>query len=205
MHMMKNNGTMTNVEAFTNHFIAEVPSLSYEGCYTRFDEFYKKTFHQLESLITPVPTGRQVIKQALDNGLKVAVATNPIFPERASLYRLKWANIADLDVTYTTTAENSRYCKPQPEYYQDILEVLGRSPEDCLMVGNDEVSDMSASVVGIKTYLVENEEEIARLGMISAQVETHARESGGDNQFPIDWRGPLQNVVNILIDSPREQ
>ena len=35
-----------------------------------------------------------------------------------------------------TTYENSRYCKPNPDYYREILDKLGLLPEDCIMVGN---------------------------------------------------------------------
>ncbi len=200
LHMIKNNGAMTNVEAFTNHFLADLPSLSYQECYTRFDEFYQESFQQLESLIIPAHAGCQVIKHALDRDLQVAIATNPIFPERATAQRLKWANIADLEINLVTNAENMCYCKPKPEYYQKILEILGRQPQECLMVGNDAVSDMSASTIGIKTYLVENEEEIARLGMVSAQAGNQAREGVGETQFQINWRGPLHDVEHILLE-----
>lgn len=199
-HMMKNNGAITNVEAFTHHFLADFPSLNYEECYTRFDQFYKEAFPKLDSLIRPAITGRQLLQRTLEAGLQVAIATNPIFPERATMQRLKWANIADLDITLVTDAENMSYCKPRPEYYQKILDILGRQPQECLMVGNDMVSDMSASVIGIKTYLVENKEEIAQLGMISAQIGNQAREVVGETKFQIDWRGPLHKVEHVLFE-----
>ncbi len=198
-HMMKNNGTMTNVEAFTHHFLADSSSLSYKECFDRFDQFYKQTFPELSALVSPTITGRNLLQRALEAGLQVAIATNPIFPERATVHRLKWANIADLDLTLVTDAENMSYCKPRPEYYLEILGILGRQPQECLMVGNDKVSDMSASVIGIRTYLIENQEEMARLGMLSAQIGDQAREVVGETRFQIDWRGPLHKVELVLF------
>jgi FMN phosphatase YigB (HAD superfamily) len=199
-HMMKNDGTMSNVEAFTHHFLAASPALSYEECFDRFDRFYTETFPELSSLVSPALTGRHLLQRALEAGLQVVIATNPIFPERATVHRLRWANIADLDISLVTDAENMSYCKPRPEYYQKILDILGRQPPECLMVGNDMVSDMSASVLGIRTYLVENEEEIARLGMLSAQIGNQAREVVGETKFQIDWRGPLHKVEHVLFE-----
>ncbi len=198
--MMKNNGAMSNVEAFTNHFLADLPSLDYESCYNRFDQFYQGAFQHLGSLTTPAIAGRQLVQHALEAGLKVVIATNPIFPERATTHRLKWANIADLDINLITDAENMSYCKPRPEYYQKILEILGNQPQECLMVGNDPVSDMSASIIGIRTYLVENEEEIARLGMVSTHMGNQASEGVDEPQFQIDWRGSLHDVEHVLFE-----
>ncbi len=198
-HMMKNDGKTTNVEAFTNHFLADFSSLSYEECYTRFDRFYTEAFPKLNSLIKPATTGRQLLHHALEAGLQVAIATNPIFPKRATVHRLRWANVADLDIALVTDAENMSYCKPRPEYYQKVLDILGRQPPDCLMVGNDPVSDMSASTLGIKTFLVENEEEIARLGLVSAQIGDQAREVVDETKFQIDWRGTLKDVEKVLL------
>ena len=111
-HMLKNDGAMTNVEAFTRHFLADVPSLRYEDCFTRFDQFYTEAFPKLSSLISPAKEGRSLLQHALEAGLKVVIATNPIFPQRATMHRLGWANIADLDITLVTDAENMSYCKP---------------------------------------------------------------------------------------------
>jgi FMN phosphatase YigB (HAD superfamily) len=198
-HMLKNDGAMTNVEAFTHHFLADSPSLNYEECYTRFDQFYQEAFPKLNALVKPATEGRALLIRALKAGLQVVIATNPIFPERATKHRLEWANVADLAITLVTDAENMRYCKPRPEYYRTILDILGKHPHECLMAGNDPVSDMSASAIGIKTYLVENQEEIARLGMVSTQIGKEAQAGGGETRFKTDWQGKLKDVADVLF------
>lgn len=201
MHMLRNDGSQTNVEAFTHHFIADLPQLSYEECFNRFDRFYHKSFSQLARVVQKVASGRRVVEGAVRAGIQVAIATNPIFPDAATRYRLEWANIADLPIALVTHAENMRYCKPHPGYFHAILGTLGRQPKECLMVGNDPVSDMSAAAVGIKTFLVELEAEKGRLGIISKQVGQQARKVASKVRFRIDWRGTLQDVERVLLGS----
>lgn len=199
LHMIHNDGSMTNVEAFTNHFIADLPQLSYDECYNRFNRFYRESFQELEKIAKPVPEGRQVIEHVINAGLQVAIATNPIFPEVAMVQRLKWANLSDLDIAFVTHAENMRYCKPRPEYYRAILENLGRKPGECLMVGNDALADMAAAIVGIKTFLLEIDVEKGRLGLISSQVGRYTRDVVTDTKFPIDWRGTFKDLDKLLF------
>ena len=47
------------------------------------------------------------------------------------------------------------YCKPQIEYYREILEIINKRPEQCLMVGNDAEEDMIARILGMKTFLLD--------------------------------------------------
>ena len=50
--------------------------------------------------------------------------------------------------------ENSRYCKPNPDYYREILGQLHLQPEECLMVGNDVSDDMVARKLGMEVFLL---------------------------------------------------
>ncbi|MGN0675436.1 MAG: HAD family hydrolase, partial [Oscillospiraceae bacterium] len=47
------------------------------------------------------------------------------------------------------------YCKPNPEYYREIIRRLGATPEQCLMVGNDVTEDMEAArKAGLSVFLL---------------------------------------------------
>jgi FMN phosphatase YigB (HAD superfamily) len=199
LHMIHNDGSMTNVEAFTNHFIIDFPQLSYDECYRRFKRFYKESFQELRKIIQPVPGGRQIIENAIDADIQVAIATNPIFPEIAMTQRLNWAGLSDLDISFITHAENMHYCKPRPEYYQAVLDELGRKSSDCLMVGNDKLADMAASMIGIRTFLVEFIVEKGRLGLISSKIGHYTRDLAIDTKFHIDWRGDFKDLNKLLF------
>ena len=67
--------------------------------------------------------------------------------------RLSWVGLAPEDFSLVTTYENSRFCKPNPAYFQEIVEKLGKTPQECLMVGNDGVEDTAAAKVGLSLYL----------------------------------------------------
>ena len=70
--------------------------------------------------------------------------------------RLAWAGLGDFDFELITSYEIMHFCKPHPEYYQEILSLIGLSAEECLMVGNDIGEDLPAGTIGMKTFLVEN-------------------------------------------------
>ena len=53
-----------------------------------------------------------------------------------------------------TSYENSNACKPNPQYYREILEKAGKSPRECLMVGNDAKEDLAAREAGLSVYLI---------------------------------------------------
>jgi FMN phosphatase YigB (HAD superfamily) len=74
---------------------------------------------------------------------------------QAQLERLSWLGLSAEDFDHITSYDNSRYCKPNPEYYREICRVIGVHPEDCLMIGNDESDDMKgASLAGMECFLV---------------------------------------------------
>lgn len=53
-----------------------------------------------------------------------------------------------------TTYETYRYCKPNLEYFKNILDEFSLKPAECLMVGNDVEEDLVVRKLGVKTYLV---------------------------------------------------
>ena len=88
-------------------------------------------------------------------GIRVALATNPLFPAIATRQRIRWAGLKTEDFELVTTYENSRRCKPNPDYYRDVLAELGVEPESCIMVGNDVDEDiLPARKLGMKTFLL---------------------------------------------------
>ena len=58
------------------------------------------------------------------------------------------------DFEYITTYENSHYAKPNPKYYEEILNNIGVSSKECIMVGNNTDDDMVAGTLGMKTFLM---------------------------------------------------
>lgn len=151
--MIKNDGSRTNEEAFWADFTAHFGEKArLDEPY--FDEFYRTDFQEVRHDCGFEPRSAQVIQKLKDMGFKLALATNPIFPAVATESRMAWAGLDKNDFELYTTYENSRRCKPNPDYYRDILAQLGAAPEECLMIGNDVTEDMVAESLGMKVFLL---------------------------------------------------
>ena len=97
----------------------------------------------------------EVLEDLTAGGVReVILATNPIFPKAATENRIRWAGLEPEDFLLYTTYENSRYCKPNPKYFEEILRETGRRPEECVMVGNDASEDTTAGALGIPVFLL---------------------------------------------------
>ena len=66
----------------------------------------------------------------------------------------KWMGLEPEDFAFITTYDNSSFCKPNPDYYREILGKLKLKSEECLMVGNDVGEDMIAEALGMQVFLL---------------------------------------------------
>ncbi len=151
--MVKNDGSRSNEAAFWAYF-ASVYGEESLGDIALFDSFYENEFAEVQKVCgydSRVPTLIRALRAA---GVRVVLATNPIFPLVATRARLGWAGLVPEDFALCTTYENSRHCKPNPAYYCDILDTLGLSADECLMVGNDVAEDMVAETLGMEVFLL---------------------------------------------------
>lgn len=151
--MVMNDGSARNDAVFWKTFSA---------CFGRdcsadeplFLEFYQNEFQNVAGACGFDPRAAETVRQVKDMGLKVVLATNPLFPAVATLSRAKWAGLNPEDFEYITTYENSYHSKPNPDYYREILDKLGLKSEECLMVGNDVNEDMVPESLGMKVFLL---------------------------------------------------
>ncbi len=151
--MMKNTGEKTNEAVFWETFAAIFGDRVYDDM-PAFDRFYTEHFDEIAAVCGHDPRAAEVIRLCHERGRRTVLATNPIFPRIATEKRIKWAGLSPEDFELFTTYETSRYCKPNLKYYTAILEELGISPEECLMVGNDMGEDMIARELGMKVFLL---------------------------------------------------
>lgn len=160
--MVENDGMITNEECFWKAFglymTKRESKLDYK--YKRKLErelikFYKEDFGVARYITHPTDVVSQCVNILKEKGYQLVVATNPIFPEIATLERIAWAGLDASDFSLITTYENSCYSKPNQDYYRFLLKVLDKDPEDCLMVGNDVHEDMCAEQVGLDVFLLD--------------------------------------------------
>lgn len=151
--MVKNDGSSSNETVFWKQFEGLFGPQVREDM-PLFEEFYRNEFAGAKSACGYQPQAAEVIALVKEKGLRVVLATNPIFPAVATQNRIRWAGLQPEDFELYTTYENSRHCKPNPAYYTDILEEIGLRPEECLMVGNDVTEDMVAKTLGMQVFLL---------------------------------------------------
>ncbi|MCI9185175.1 MAG: HAD family hydrolase [Lachnospiraceae bacterium] len=150
--MVKNTGAHYNEEVFWATFSRLLGEKVYADK-PLFDEFYQEEFNHLKGICGYAPQAGPTIKKLKGQGYALALASNPVFPMQAQKNRMRWAGVEEDDFIWVTSYENSRYCKPNPRYYGEILERIGCRPQECLMVGNDVAEDMAAGAIGISTFL----------------------------------------------------
>ncbi|MBR5134217.1 MAG: HAD family hydrolase [Clostridia bacterium] len=152
--MMKNDGSVLNHTRFWEAFVEWMGESVREEEKT-LDAFYDGDFHGVRSVLRGQRPAKELVQTLREKGYTVVLATNPIFPEVAVRARLSWAGLKPEDFDHVTHYQNSRFCKPNPAYYREILDTIGKTPDECLMIGNSVPEDMEAAgAVGIKTYLV---------------------------------------------------
>ena len=151
--MMKNDGADTNAEVFWKVF----ESLCGNGARKDepiFQKFYETQFQDVAKVCGFDPRAAEAVAAVKAKGLRVALATNPLFPTIATESRIRWAGLKPEDFELYTTYETCRFCKPNLDYYREVLDKLGVQAAECLMVGNDAGEDMITEMLGMKTFLL---------------------------------------------------
>jgi FMN phosphatase YigB (HAD superfamily) len=166
--MMHNpDGRKTNEEVFKESF-ALFSGLDPMVFVPVFEDYYREEFPSLGYFAKHDPFSVQVVETAVRRGLNVVVATCPIFPYQAIAERIRWAGLDPEIFKLITSFEVMHSCKPYPRYYEEILEMIDRGPEECMMVGNDVEDDMPAKEAGIRTFLFTRQPAGERIESVSA-------------------------------------
>jgi FMN phosphatase YigB (HAD superfamily) len=172
--MQEKHPGRTNRDVFHEDFLART-GVDLDEHWSVFERFYEEVFPTLRDGEGPRAGARDAVETAQALGLKVAIATNPIFPQSAQRTRLAWAGLDDLDLPVVTSYEHLHACKPDPAYFMETAELIGADPPKCVMVGDDRSLDLAAADVGMRTFYV-----------------------GPDPRARADWRGDLVDLAALL-------
>lgn len=151
--MLRNDGTSSNEEVFWKAMEEEFGPEVHDSK-KMFEKFYLEEFQTISQFTGPNKEIMNFIEDVKEKA-PLVLATNPLFPSMATASRMKWGGLDGEDFDLITTYENSRFCKPNPLYYEDLLERLNLKPEDVLMVGNDLYEDGAAKSLGIDVFILE--------------------------------------------------
>ena len=151
--MIANTSDLTNEDVLWAYFTSVYGDES-AAAKPIFEDFYRNEFQNVKEVTSPDPRAAEVITMLKKRGIRVILATNPLFPSIATKSRIRWAGLSPDDFELYTTYENSKRCKPNPDYYLEILAKTGLMAEECVMVGNDVEEDMIAQDLGMKVFLL---------------------------------------------------
>ena len=138
--------------------IEQLTGLDPENSQALLDDFYRREFNQLQPLTQSYPVAAELLRACFAQGLKVVIATNPMFPLRAIEARLAWAGVPVTEFPFelVTSIENMHATKPHQAYYMEILQKVNSQPHETLMVGDDWQRDIEpAAALGLFTYWIQ--------------------------------------------------
>ncbi len=153
--MMQNDGQISNEEVFWSKFGSLFKEKT-DFLKIQLEDFYDSDFDNAISFCGFNPAVKHALDEISRAGIEMVVATNPIFPKTATVKRIKWAGLNPDDFSYISTYENSHYCKPNVNYYIEILNKLNLKPDEVIMVGNDLTEDLAAQQAGIKVFIIDD-------------------------------------------------
>jgi len=151
--MIQNNGDFSNEDVFWMEMI-KIYGENIVNEKGTFEQFYINDFPKVQKCCGFNKQSNEVVKLLKSKGYKLVLATNPIFPEIATRQRIKWAGLDINDFELVTTYENSRFSKPNLNYYLEILDKINVTATECMMIGNDVSEDMISSQLEMKVFLL---------------------------------------------------
>jgi FMN phosphatase YigB (HAD superfamily) len=156
VEMIKNlDPDKTNKDVFMEHF-CNLACVEGDFIYDVFLDFYNNEYREISGMYHVSDEILEAVAILKSKGFELVIATNPLFPMQAIQERIKWAGLNGEDFKLVTCFEEMHFCKPQTQYYEEILKRINKTPEECLMVGNDVVEDLAAKIIGVKTYLIKD-------------------------------------------------
>ncbi len=191
--LMSADPSRTLREVFDAHFYPRL-GIKQEILQPAISEYYETVFPGLGRMAGPVDGARELVDWAAGAGHQLALATEPLFPLRATQERVSWAGLNPATFRLIASFDTFHFSKSFIAYYAELLGRLGWPDGPILMVGNDLARDLApAQALGISTYRVGNRGE-APGGFAPAPDAPIATAAGGD----------MEQLTALLIASAPE-
>lgn len=124
-------------------------------------DFYNRIYPTLQEKTFPMPGAKAFVESAFEKGWRIAIATNPLFPETAVRQRLAWANLPLEKYPFELLGsfESFHFSKPNPAYFTEVYSRLGCGDGPVLVAGDDLARDvLPAQKAGLPVYHIRNYE-----------------------------------------------
>ena len=131
----------------------------------QIEQFYDEIFPSLQPLTRPRPEAISLVDWALSRGWDISVATDPLFPRKAILHRLRWAELAPETYPYRLISDfqTFHFAKASVSYFEEFLGHLGWDGESpLLMVGDSIERDViPARQAGIPVFWLKSDGQVS--------------------------------------------
>ena len=152
--MVFNKGGKLNIDVFYE-VACELSGYTREQLEAVMNDYYATTFDNVREIARENPYAPQIARLMREKAEHAVIATMPMFPIEACNKRLSWVGLNASMFDLVTTCDYSSTCKPNTQYYAEILEDFNVKPHQALMIGNDVREDMEpCEQLGIDTFLV---------------------------------------------------
>lgn len=166
--MMENTDpSHTLQQVFDDEFFPKI-GISRDEFQPRIDQFYEEVFPTLSYLTSPRPEAVELVEWAVGQGVRLAVATNPLFPLAAIHHRMRWAGLRPDNYPFAVVSayETFHFTKPHPSYFAEVLGRMGWPDGPIVMVGDDVERDLPGSnALGLATYLINASDATSPMGI----------------------------------------
>ena len=186
--MVNNDPSKTLQQVFDAEFFPLL-GLAREELQPVIDRFYEEVFPALHYLTRPRPEAVELVEWALAQGVRLAVATNPLFPLAAIHHRMRWAGLPPEDYPFEVISsyESFHFSKPNPAYFAEVLGRMGWPDTPVLMVGDDPERDLpGCEVLGLPVFWIN---KIIKLRLTFFVITGYA------HHIPMIFR----NLVSIFV------
>jgi FMN phosphatase YigB (HAD superfamily) len=155
--MISDDFSRTLEQVFNAVFYPQINSQT-EIIANDIENFYDQIFPTLGGVTTPKPEAKPFVDWAIAQGFRLAIATDPLFPRKATHQRLRWAGFEPDQFELVSSFEHFHFTKTHPAYYAEVLGRMGFPDGPVLMVGNDLERDIQpAKKLGLGTYHVSDD------------------------------------------------
>ncbi len=120
------------------------------------EQFYDDVFPTIGHVTKKRDGAVELVDWAFNQGYRVAIATDPLFPRKATYHRIRWAGLEPERFELISSFETFHFSKSHPAYFAEVLGRLGWPDGPVLMVGNDVERDLApAQKLGLPTFHID--------------------------------------------------
>ena len=151
-------------QVFSDHFY---PALGFEQdeLADALNQFYDEVFPTLSPLTGQRPEAIEFVDWAFSKGWKVSIATDPLFPRKAILHRLRWAGLAPEKYPFSLVSDfhHFHFAKKSIAFYPEFLARMEWQDEPVLMVGDSLERDiMPSQQAGLPVFWLKTKERTSQ-------------------------------------------